>query len=122
MYRYEISVSFYILYYYKIFLLRSSAPYLTYCSQQKQSTGSIVSVPLKNTVKEAVVITDVEKPEFETAEITSVSDKVYTNAQMDIAKFISEYYFSSFSEAISLFIPYVISGSGDFSPTCTLLS
>lgn len=61
-------------------------------------------------MKEAVVIADVEKPEFETAAIASVSDKVYTNEQMEIAKFISEYYFSSFGEAISLFIPYRRSG------------
>ncbi|MCD6211579.1 MAG: primosomal protein N', partial [Sulfurovum sp.] len=34
----------------------------------------------------------------------------YTNVQMEIAKFISEYYFSSFGEAISLFLPYRRSG------------
>ena len=96
--------------YYKIVLLKSSAPYLTYYSRQLLKAGSVVSVPLKTTVKEAVVITDVEKPEFETAEITSVSDKYYTNTQMEIAKFVSEYYFSSFGEAISLFLPYCRSG------------
>jgi len=79
---------------------------LTYSSPQPLTVGSIVSVPLKTTLKEAVVITEVEKPEFETARIVSVSDKVYSNAQMEIAKFISEYYFSSFSEAVSLFLPY----------------
>ena len=94
--------------YYKIYLLKSSAPGLTYSSQQILPLGSIVSVPLKTTVKEAVVISEVEKPEFEAAEIISVSDKVYSNEQMEIAKFISEYYFSSFSEAVSLFIPYLV--------------
>ena len=58
--------------YYKIFLLRSSAPALTYFSQQILAVGTIISVPLKTTVKEAVVIAEVEKPEFETAEIVSV--------------------------------------------------
>ncbi len=66
----------------------------------------MVSVPLKTTLKDAVVIEEVVKPEFETAEIASVSDKYYSNEQMEIAKFISEYYFSSFGEAISLFLPY----------------
>lgn len=94
------------MHYYEIVLLRSSAPRLTYSSPQPLTVGSIVSVPLKTTLKEAVVITEVEKPEFETARIVSVSDKVYSNAQMEIAKFISEYYFSSFSEAVSLFLPY----------------
>ena len=79
---------------------------MTYSSQQPLPTGTIVSVPLKTTVKEAVVIEEVEKPDFETAEIVSVSDKCYSTDQMEIAKFISEYYFSSFGEAVSLFIPY----------------
>ncbi len=64
--------------------------------------GSIVTVPLKTTHKEAVIVKEVEKPDFETAEIVSVSDKCYSVEQMEIAKFISEYYFSSFGEAISL--------------------
>ena len=92
--------------YYKIILLRSSAPDLTYFSHETLAIGTVVTVPLKTTVKDAVVIAEVEKPEFETAEIVSVADKVYSTEQMAIAKFISEYYFSSFSEAISLFLPY----------------
>jgi len=92
--------------YYNISLLRSSAPILTYASKEKLAIGTLISIPLKTTVKEAVIVSEVEKPEFETAEIISVSDKVYSAAQMEIAKFISEYYFSSFGEAISLFLPY----------------
>ena len=92
--------------YYKIVLLRSSAPSLTYHSQNNVTQGSVVSVSLKTTVKDAVILHEVEKPAFDTAEIISVSDKKYSQEQMGIAKFIAEYYFSSFSEAISLFIPY----------------
>jgi len=92
--------------YYKTLILRSSAPSLTYSSQQLLTIGAIVSVPLKTTLKDAVVAEEVKKPDFETAEIASVSDKYYSNEQMEVAKFISEYYFSSFGEAISLFIPY----------------
>ena len=100
------------MHYCKTLLLRSSAPGLTYHSQDKLTIGSVVSVPLKTTLKEAVVIEEVEKPEFDTAEIASVSDRYYSNEQMGMAKFISEYYFSSFSEAISLFVPYRRSGWG----------
>jgi len=92
--------------YYQVVLLRSSAPVLTYSYAEELQIGIIVSVPLKSTQKEAVVVKQVEKPEFETEEIISISDRCYTSWQMDIAKFISEYYFSSFSEAISLFLPY----------------
>jgi len=70
----------------------------------------IIFVPLKTTVKEAVVLSEVEKPTFKTEDIVSISDRYYTPEQMDIAKFISEYYFSSFSEAISLFLPHRRSG------------
>lgn len=96
------------MYYYQVVLLRSSAPDLTYASTQTICVGSIVIVPLKTTVKNAVVLEKVKKPTFETYEITSVSEKCYDINQMQIAKFISNYYFSSFSEAISLFLPYDI--------------
>ncbi|WP_295421906.1 primosomal protein N' [Sulfurovum sp.] len=96
------------MHYYEISLLKSSAPGLTYHSYIKLEQGTIVSVPLKTTNKDAVVRNEVEKPIFETAEVVSVSDKYYSQAQMEMAKFISEYYFSSFSEAISLFLPYAV--------------
>jgi primosomal protein N' (replication factor Y) len=96
--------------YYEIVLLRSSAPNLTYAFNEKVNVGSVVSVPLKSTLKDAIVVEEVHKPEFDTAQITSVSDRYYTPEQMQIAKFISEYYFSSFSEAISLFLPHRRSG------------
>jgi len=81
---------------------------LTYASSQLFSIGSIVSVPLKTTHKEAIIIGEVQKPSFETSEIVSISNLFYNTEQMEIAKFISEYYFSSFSEAISLFLPYTL--------------
>ena len=94
------------LHYYEVVLLRSSAPALTYAFAQTLARGTIVSVPLKSTVKDAVIIEEVSKPDFATEEIISVVSRYYRSEQMEIAKFISEYYFSSFSEAISLFLPY----------------
>ncbi len=96
------------MYYYEIILIRSSAPRLTYHSEDKLPIGSVISVPLKTTTKEAVVITKVEKPAFETNQIALVSDKYYTKEQMEIAKFISGYYFSSLGEAVSLFLPFAV--------------
>jgi len=92
--------------YYELVLLRSSAPHLSYASPEKIRVGAIVTVPLKTTSKEAVILSEVKQPDFETAEIIEVSDRYFSAIQMESAKFISEYYFSSFSEAISLFIPY----------------
>ncbi len=79
---------------------------MTYCSDTKLSIGSVVIVPLKTALKEAVITETTEKPVFETSKIISFLDKAYSAEQMEMAKFISEYYFSSFSEAISLFMPY----------------
>ena len=95
-------------YYYQTVLLKSSAPILTYASVEPLQRGNIVSVPLKSTLKDAVVMKEVDKPTFETAQIEKISAHSYDAIQMEIAKFISEYYFSSFSEAISLFLPYIV--------------
>jgi len=64
---------------------------LTYHSQDKLHTGTIISVPLITTVKEAVVIEEVEKPDFEAEEIVSVTDKCNSLEQMAMSKFISQY-------------------------------
>ncbi len=54
-----------------------------------------------------MVINEVEKPEaFQTSEILTILDTAYSKSQIEIAQFISEYYFSSLGEAIALFIPY----------------
>ncbi|HIO96193.1 MAG TPA: primosomal protein N', partial [Campylobacterales bacterium] len=46
------------------------------------------------------------KPDgFETLAIVSVLNTYYSNQQIQIAKFISDYYFSSLGEAIALFMP-----------------
>ncbi len=50
----------------------------------------------------------------------TILDDYYTNRQIAIAKFISEYYFSSLGEAIALFIPYksnLISWLAEANPT-----
>lgn len=84
------------MYYYHVSLLGSSAPGLTYHSSDQIEIGSVVSVPLQTKLKEAVAVKKVGKPAFDTAQIEKLSDRFYTPEQIDIAKFISEYYFSSF--------------------------
>ncbi len=94
------------MFYYRVELLRSAAPSLIYHSGKKITNGTRVRVPLKRSVKEAVVTMQVNKPSFPTEEIVELDSRRYSEAQIQIARFISEYYFSSFSEAISLFLPY----------------
>jgi len=53
-----------------------------------------------------MVLDEVEKPEgFETSEILNVLNSYYSSMQIEIAKFISSYYFSSLGEALGLFVP-----------------
>ena len=53
-----------------------------------------------------MVLKEVEKPEdFKTFEITTIKDTYYGSTQIEIAKFIATYYFSSLGEALGLLIP-----------------
>jgi len=54
-----------------------------------------------------MILEEVEKPKkFDTSEILNILDRYYRKEQIEIAKFISDYYFSSLGEAIALFIPF----------------
>ncbi len=66
----------------------------------------MVQVPVKSTVKNAVVLEETQKPDFDTFDILEVTDNFYSKEQIETAKFISAYYFSSLGEALSLFMPY----------------
>ena len=94
------------MYYYRVSLLSSAAPELTYASTIAIDLFTVVTVGLKSSIKEALVLEEVDKPTFETQEIFEITDRYYKSNQIDVAKFISQYYFSSFSEAISLFMPF----------------
>lgn len=68
--------------------------------------GSAVKVPVKNSVKNAVVLEETQKPDFDTFDILEVTSYFYSQKQLEIAKFISLYYFSSIGEALALFVPF----------------
>ena len=54
-----------------------------------------------------MVVDEVEKPEeFKTFEILTILETYHSEQQVETAKFISEYYFSSLGEAIALFMPF----------------
>lgn len=94
------------MHYYHIALLNVRAPILTYRSTQTLQPGAIVEVALKSTLKRGVVVGECQKPEFQTEPIENSSRNFYTQEQLEIAKFIKEYYFGSYGEALALFYPY----------------
>ena len=80
---------------------------MTYSYRDKIKIGQLVTVPLHSKVKKAIVIKEVNQPkDFEIYDIIDVLDSFYSPNQLNIAEFISKYYFSSLGEAIALFIPY----------------
>ena len=48
---------------------------MTYFFYSSLEIGTVVTVPLKTTLKDAVIIEEVEKPKFETEAVSFVSDK-----------------------------------------------
>ncbi|MBN2768791.1 MAG: primosomal protein N' [Campylobacterales bacterium] len=94
------------MYTYQVALSRSSAPLLTYSFKDSIKAGTIVKVPMKSTIKEAVVLEEVDAPDFETSDILEVTSRYFDATQLEIVKFISTYYFSTIGEALALFVPY----------------
>ncbi|MEA3371381.1 MAG: primosomal protein N', partial [Campylobacterota bacterium] len=97
--------------YYNIALLGSPLEPFSYHSSKIIHIGTKVSVKVKNRTVGGVVIASCKKPEFDTNEILEVSDFFYSLKQIELAKFISIYYFSSLGEALALMLPF---NRGDF--------
>ena len=93
-------------FYYEVALLRSSAPQLTYRYHRKLQPGQRVRVPVKSTLKEGVILEETGAPDFETAAVEVPLPLHYRSWQMETARFIAEYYFSSIGEALGLFLPF----------------
>ncbi|WP_072681885.1 primosomal protein N' [Arcobacter sp. LA11] len=95
-------------YYYEVSLLKSPLNPLTYEYDAKIDIGSKVFVKLRNRKKlsDAVIIKEVEKPDFKCVKIDEISSFYFDNKMLELATFISQYYVCSFGEAIGTFIPY----------------
>ena len=94
------------MYYYEVALLGVNTPILTYRFNRSIKIGSLIVAPLKNSQKLGVVIKEVTEPSFATEEIIELKSQYYSSRQLEIATFISEYYFSSLGEALALFLPF----------------
>ncbi|WP_292661629.1 primosomal protein N' [Nitratifractor sp.] len=93
-------------YFYEVALQKSAAPTLSYRFTQRVEVGRLVDVPVRGTVKKGVILTEVDRPDFTTETIAGITPYRFGTWQMETARFIAGYYFSSFGEAISLFHPY----------------
>jgi primosomal protein N' (replication factor Y) len=93
-------------FFYHIALLGSPLEVLTYRAFERIKSGYIVKVPLKMKESFGVVVRAVEEPSFECQTISEVTARFFTSAELERAKFISEYYSASLGLALGLFTPH----------------
>ncbi|MDP3465793.1 MAG: primosomal protein N', partial [Sulfuricurvum sp.] len=94
------------MHFYSIALLGSPLESLTYHSDTVLEKGTKVSVPLSSREMEGVILLAVEKPAFKTHSILETFPFIYSEIQLQIASFMSEYYGCSLGEALNLFVPF----------------
>lgn len=91
--------------YYEVAVLGASLKPLTYSSNFKIPTYQIVSVPVKSSVKSAVILREVAKPSFKTKEILEISQLKFSPFQIALANFIAYYYVCEKGVAFGIFEP-----------------
>lgn len=69
-----------------------------------------VEAPLSKRIVLAVVMAEIEKPDFVTQPIGEIFPFCYSDPQIRIANFISDYYGCSLGEALNLFVPHPVRG------------
>jgi primosomal protein N' (replication factor Y) len=94
------------MHYYLISIIGSPLEPLTYHSSYDIKPGIKVVITLNNKVKDGIILSITQKPEFDTSEILEVTDFIYSQKQMRLANFISSYYICSLGDAISLMMPH----------------
>ena len=99
--------------YYTLSIIGSPLGEYSYHSLKTIDVGTKVTVEFNNRVKDAVVMSSCEKPEFDTNEIVNVTDNVYSSKQMELAKFIATYYICSLGDAYSLMMAFTTVNSTD---------
>lgn len=95
--------------YYEVFLADShyhSSALLTYASEQELKPLSVVTVPLQKRLVSGFVMRRVTKPSFKTKPIKSLlSDQPLPKQCLALARWLSEYYATTLSEAMRQFAP-----------------
>lgn len=113
--------------YFQVSLIGSPLEPLTYHFQKDIRIGTKVNVAVQSRVVFGVVIAKSEKPDFDTSEILEISDSIYLDKQLQLARFISSYYICSLGDALSIMMPFESAittdeNYHDFLPTVTLSS
>ncbi len=93
-------------FFYTLSIIGSPLGEFSYHSSQTINIGTKVTVEFNKRVKDAVVLSSCDKPDFDTNEILEVSKCIYSSQQMKLAKFIASYYICSLGDAYSLMMAF----------------
>jgi primosomal protein N' (replication factor Y) len=91
--------------YYQVCLLGRRSPSFTYASSKKILPGTFVTVPLKNRLVDAVVLSETVKPDISVSMIEEVKEFFFESWQLEVAGFIANYYGVKLGESLGLFVP-----------------
>jgi len=97
--------------YYTISLIGSPLSEFTYESNLDINIGRVVEVDVRKRVAQGVVISQCNKPDFDTNEILSVSELYYDAKQLALASFISTYYVCSLGDAFGVMVAFDVGTS-----------
>ena len=79
---------------------------LTYHAEESLPVGSVAEVSVRGVLRRAVVVGEVERPDFPTEPVASPLPYRYDATQMELARFVADYYFASVGEALGLMLPH----------------
>ncbi len=94
------------MHYYDVCLIGRRAPLFTYRCERLIEPGTLVNVEVRGKTAKAAIVAEIEKPAFDTLEITEVLPYRFDDYQVETAKFIKEYYSCAMGEALALFEPF----------------
>ena len=96
------------MYFYEVVCLKRPL-LLTYKSELPFTEGSLVAIELHNRCVDAVVLNEVDTPDFKTVTIEATQNThIFSTQQLEMAQFIATYYFASLGESLALFVPFLV--------------
>ncbi len=114
------------MYFYEIAIVGQRLQPLSYTHSEELEIGTFAQVKIRNVLKEGIVLKEVEEPTFKCALITEILAKKIAKSSIEIASFMSYYYFCTLAEVLSLFYPQTVSDTtqktSDFSTDIELSS
>ncbi len=94
------------MHYYLVAILGSPLEPLTYHDEEKLQKGCLVTVRLHGRSKKGVVVEEVKRPAFATLPIDAHTPFYFSPKQLQTARFIASYYFTSLGDALGVMTPF----------------